>query len=339
MKKTLNWGILGTSFISGEMANAILKEGKTRLHSVAGRSVATLTEFAKQYNIENTFTDFDALINDQEVDIIYIALPNHLHHDYVIKAANAGKAVLCEKSLSIDMQKTHEALAAVKENNTFFVEGLMYLTHPFTNAIAQAIKDGAIGEIKSITGQYCASIAQFVNPESKGALFNLGCYPASLMHLLIKQQFTSEVSDNYQISASGKRGGDGNICESAATIQYANGITCQLHTAENYGLHSAFTVLGSEGSLVLTSNPWLPDASGNSFAITKYEQKSEVVTVDADGNGFLYQVKLIREALEQGHKTLQRPAAMPEDSEQIMKLLTDWEAATLKTLLNNVKQP
>ena len=331
MKKTLNWGMLGTSFISAEMADAIIKEGNTHLYSVAGRSVATLKEFANKYDIKNTFTDFDALINDPLVDIIYIALPNHLHHEYVIKAANAGKAVLCEKSLSIDMEKTRAALTAVSENNTFFVEGLMYLTHPFSHAIAQAIKQGVIGEIKSISAQYCAAIEQFVNPNSKGALYNLGCYPASLMHLLIKQQFTSKVSDNYHINAFGKLGGDGNICESAATIQYSNGITCQLHTAENYGLHAAFTVLGSEGSLVLNSNPWLPDAKGNSFAITKYEQKSEIINVEADGNGFLYQVKLIREALEENRKNLQWPAATPQDSEQIMKLLTDWEAATLAT--------
>ena len=332
MQKVLNWGILGTSFISGEMADAIVKEGNTHLHSVAGRSVDRLTEFASKYDINNTFTDFDALINDPNVDIIYIALPNHIHHEYVIKAANAGKAVLCEKSLSIDMHKTQAALAAVKENDTFFVEGLMYLTHPFINTIAQTIKSGAIGEIKSITGQYCAAIEQFVNPESKGALYNLGCYPASLMHLLIKQQFGNEVSDNYQINASGLRGDDGNICESAATIQYSNGITCQLHTAENYGLHASFTVLGSEGSLVLTSNPWLPDASGNHFAITKYEQEVENITVEADGNGFLYQVKSIREALEKGDNALQRPAATPEDSVQIMRLLTDWETATLEIL-------
>ncbi|WP_409438942.1 Gfo/Idh/MocA family protein [Psychromonas sp. GE-S-Ul-11] len=329
MKKTFNWGILGTSFISGEMADAIVKEGNTHLHSVAGRSVKTLTEFANKYDIKNRYTDFDALINDADVDIIYIALPNHIHHDYVIKAANAGKAVLCEKSLSVDMQKTQAALAAVKENDTFFVEGLMYLTHPFINTLAQTVKSGAIGEIKSITGQYCAAIEQFVNPMSKGALYNLGCYPASLMHLLIKQEFGHEVSDNYQISASGIRGNDGNICESAATIQYINGVTCQLHTAENYGLHFSFTVLGSKGTLVLTSNPWLPDVSGNSFAITKYEQKTESISVEADGNGFLYQVKLIREALLQGHKRLQRPAATPEDSAHIMKLLTDWEGAIL----------
>jgi predicted dehydrogenase len=328
MEKKLNWGILGTSFISGVMADAIVEEGNTRLYSVAGRSSATLNEFAEKYGIENRYNDYDALIDDDNVDIIYIALPNHLHHEFVIKAANAGKAILCEKSLSIDMQKTDAALAAVTKNNVFFVEGLMYLTHPFIHTIAKIIKDGAIGEIRSINAQYCASIDQFVNPDSKGALYNLGCYPASLMRLLIQQQFANEICSNYRISASGRRGGDGNICESAATIQYENGVICQLHTAENYGLHAGFTVLGSTGSLELISNPWLPEANGNQFVIRKYEQQSETVTVEADGNGFLYQIRLIREALENEQKSLPRPAVSAQDSRQIMQILTDWELAT-----------
>ncbi len=301
MNKTLNWGILGTSFISGVMADAIVEEGHTCLHSVAGRSEKTLMEFAEKYDIANIYQDYDALINDDEVDIIYIALPNHLHHDFVIKAANAGKAILCEKSLSIDMKKTDEALAAVRL--------------------------GTIGEIRSINGVYCASIAQFVNPDSKGALYNLGCYPASLMHLVMQQAFGDGIFDNYHIAASGRVGEDGNICESAANIQFANGVTCQLHTAEDYGLHADFTILGSKGSLALVSNPWLAEATGNQLVITQYEQQGKTVSVPADGNGFLYQVRLIREAIEQGSTSLQRPAATPEDSRQIMKILTDWEVA------------
>ncbi|RTR39953.1 Gfo/Idh/MocA family oxidoreductase [Shewanella canadensis] len=327
MNKTLNWGILGTSFISGVMADAIVEEGHTCLHSVAGRSEKTLMEFAEKYDIANIYQDYDALINDDEVDIIYIALPNHLHHDFVIKAANAGKAILCEKSLSIDMKKTDEALAAVANNQVFFAEGLMYLTHPFARKISEIIRLGTIGDIRSINGVYCASIAQFVNPDSKGALYNLGCYPASLMHLVMQQAFGDGIFDNYRIAASGRVGEDGNICESAASIQFANGVICQLHTAEDYGLHADFTILGSKGSLVLVSNPWLAEATGNQLVITQYEQQGKAISVPADGNGFLYQVRLIREAIEQGSASLQRPAATPEDSRQIMKILTDWEVA------------
>lgn len=328
MEKTLNWGILGTSFISGVMADAIVEEGNTTLYSVAGRSQAPLAAFAEKYGITHIYNDYDALINDDNVDIIYIALPNHLHHDFIIKAANAGKAILCEKSLSVDMAKTDEALAAVAKNNVFFAEGLMYLTHPLAKRISDVINSDVIGDIRSINGQYCASIAQFVNPESKGALYNLGCYPASLAHLIMQQAFGDTIFDNYTVTASGRRGEDGNICESAATIQFANGTLCQLHTAEDYGLHAEFTVLGSKGSLQLVSNPWLPEAEGNQLMITTYEQQGETITVPAQGNGFLYQVRLIREALEKKQSSLQRPAATPKDSCQIMKLLTDWENAT-----------
>jgi len=328
MKKRLNWGILGTSFISGVMADAIIEEGSTALYSVAGRSEEPLTAFAERYRIKQVYRDYDALINDEAVDIIYIALPNHLHHDFVVKAANAGKAILCEKSLSVDMDKTDEALAAVAKNDVFFAEGLMYLTHPFASKISEILRLGTIGEIRSIKGQYCAAISQFVNPESKGALYNLGCYPVSLMHLIMQQSFGESVFDNYHVAASGRVGEDGNICESAATLQFSNGVICQLHTAEDYGLHADFTVLGSKGSLVLASNPWLPESEGNRLVISEYEQQEETVTVSAEGNGFLYQVRAVREAIELGRDSLQRPAATSKDSHQIMKLLTDWEEAT-----------
>eukprot|EP01134_Creolimax_fragrantissima_P006041 CFRG6041T1 len=330
--RKFNWGILGTSFISGVMADAIIEEGSTCLYAVAGRSKAPLDEFASKYDVKHVYSSNEELIADGQVDIIYIALPNHLHHKYVVMAANAGKAILCEKSLSVDMGKTYLALEAVKENNVFFAEGLMYLTHPLATAIRDVIKTGTIGEIKSITGQYCAPIAQFVNADGKGALYNLGCYPASLLHLIMQQAFGNDVfdTDNYQVVASGRKGADGNICETAATVRFVKeNVVCQLHTAEDYGLHALFTVLGSKGSLVTKSNPWLPESKGNAFiVVSEYEKEGETVNVSADGNGFLYQVRAVREALEKGEKYLQRPAVTPSDSREIMQFLVDWERAT-----------
>ncbi|MGF1729286.1 Gfo/Idh/MocA family protein [Photobacterium kasasachensis] len=331
MSQTLQWGILGTSFISGIMADAINKEGNTRIHAVAGRTLPTLEQFAQDHDIETVTSDFDAVIEDSNVDVIYIALPNHLHHEYIIKAANAGKAILCEKSLSVDMEKTAESLAAVEQNNVFFMEGLMYLHHPFTIKILEMLDSGIIGEVRSIQGHYCASIAQFVNPGSKGALYNLGCYPASLLHLVMQHSFGSQVFDNYTLTAHGRRGNDGNICESAATLHFNNGVVCQLHTAEDYGLQAGFTILGTEGCIQLKSSPWLPEATGNQLIIQKYEQQEEIVEIDADGDAFLYQVRKTREYLEAGLKQAQRPAAQPTDSYQIMELLTRWEQATVCT--------
>ncbi|WP_351016832.1 Gfo/Idh/MocA family oxidoreductase [Shewanella sp. AC91-MNA-CIBAN-0169] len=335
MSGSIKWAILGTSFISGVMADAIKAQGQSTIYGVAGRNTTTLAEFANQYQIPHQFTNFDALINNPEVDVIYIALPNHLHHEYVVKAADAGKAILCEKSLSVDMPKTIESLAAVAQNKVFFLEGLMYLAHPFMQQLSKTLASGVIGEVKSIRGQYCAAISQFVNPASLGALFNLGCYPASLMQLVMQQQFGTELSQQYHIEATGRRGQDSNICESTAIVSYSNGVQCHLHTAEDYGLHAGFTILGSLGCIEFTSNPWLPASQGNHFTVRLYEQDVEVVDVEAKGNGFYYQVEAVLNALDNKQYTVPRPLVQLSDSVDVMQMLTTWHNAALESCAAN----
>lgn len=329
MTKRFNWGILGTSFISGVVADAIREEGTTSPYSVAGRSTENVQEFAGKYDVEKVHEDYEALIADERVDIVYIALPNHVHHEFVVKAADAGKAILCEKSLSIDMGKTQQALEAVERNSVFFAEGLMYLTHPLASKVLEVLASGSLGELRAISGRYCAAISDFVNPGSRGALYNLGCYPASLAHLVLQEICGDQVFDDYAITSTGRRGRDDNICEAAASLQFGDGVVCQLHTAEDYGLHAEFTVFGSKGSLEMRTNPWLPDVK-NQLAVTRYEQVPEIIEVPAVGDGFLYEVRQVREALELGRIELSRPAVRPSDSAQIMTLLTRWEQACEK---------
>ncbi|MBW3695332.1 Gfo/Idh/MocA family oxidoreductase [Vibrio sp. T187] len=323
----MKWAIIGTSFISDVMAEAIKSDEQSELYAVSGRSEANLVTFARKHNVQKTFTDYDDLIHDPDVDMVYIALPNHLHHEFIIKAASAGKAILCEKSLSIDMEKTHQALAAVKSHNVFFAEGLMYLCHPLITEALNVLNSGKIGEVQNVQASYVAAISQFVNPDSKGALYNLGCYPMSLAYLVLSQAMTSDQLMDFEVSAFGRAGEDGNICESSATFRFANQVNAQLHTAETYGLKHSFTVLGSKGALTFTSNPWLP-SENNAFEVEVYESSKETIEVAADGDAFYYQVRAIREAYESGKKSLEAPKATWETSEAVMKLLTEWESAT-----------
>ncbi|MGR5238620.1 Gfo/Idh/MocA family protein [Vibrio alfacsensis] len=321
----MKWGILGTSFISGVMAEAIKGDAKSELYAVAGRSERNLNAFAEQFDVEKTFTDYDGLIADEQVDIIYIALPNHLHHDFIIRAAEQGKAILCEKSLSVDMEKTELALHAVEAHQVFFAEGLMYLHHPLIRELVSVLKSGEIGELRSIHTSYIASIAQFVNPDSKGALYNLGCYPISLMHLVVKTMHGELAFENRTMKAMGRRGHDGNVCESSLMMTFGEQYSASVHTAEDHGLKHQFTILGSKGCITLDSNPWLPTQE-NEFSIEVYETSKRTISVPADGDAFFYQVRNIREAVEAGQKALENPCATWKDSHRIMQLLTEWEA-------------
>lgn len=322
MSQSLRWGIVGTSFISGVMADAIRLEGRSEITAVAGRNEERLIEFANQHQIAGRYTDYEALIRSDEVDIVYIALPNHLHTDYVIMAANAGKAIVCEKSLSVDVVSAKAALAAVEQAQVFFAEGLMYLNHPLVAELLNQLDSGVIGELKSVQASYSAAISQFTNPGSKGALFNLGCYPLSLLHRVLSHlNVTTKALP--ELTGFGRIGEDGNVVESNVALQFDCGVVAQLHTAEDYGLKHQFELLGSKGYLRCDSNPWLP-AANNRFVVAEYEQPERVVEVDAQGDAFLYQVRHVIDALEGGEIELCYPAANRDDSMAIMKMLCHW---------------
>lgn len=320
----INWGILGTSFISGIMADAIEAAAGHQLYAVAGRSAANLEAFCQQHPAKQTFNDYAQLIADPDVDVIYIALPNHVHHEYIIQAARAGKAILCEKSLSIDMEKTEIALAAIKEHKVFFVEGLMYLHHPLIAELVTHLKSGILGDIRAITARYGADIAQFVNPDSRGAIYNLGCYPASLIHLVMQLSY-GDKAKQYQISANGRRGLDGNIVETSALLTWPDRAVAHLHCVEDYGMFWDFSIQGSAGTLRIESNPWLPEAQANLITIEIYGQETQKIEVSAEGDAFHYQVQAVGKALKQNLQELSRPAARLQDSFEIMQLLTQWE--------------
>ncbi len=326
----LRWGILGTSFISETMAQSIENDEGSVIYAVAGRRMESAEQFCQKFSATKLYDNYSSLINDPDVDVVYIGLPNHLHHTYTIEAAEAGKHILCEKSLSIDPEKTREIAEAVNKSSGLFIEGLMYLHHPFTAKLVELIESGVIGEIKSITGQYCADIARFVNPESKGAIFNLGCYPVSLMHLVFQTTFGEDIWNNYKLSAFGSVSPkDGNICDTSLNIQLSNGVTARIHTSETYGdIFSDFSIIGEKGILRYQSNPWLPESSDNVIELKLFEQQPEPVEVTAESDAFFYQVKNIREAIKQEKQHYPRPLPRIQDSEEIMMILSKWEQAS-----------
>lgn len=320
----IKWGILGTSFISGVMADAIAQVAGHQVYAVAGRAVGNLSSFQQRHQAQKVFTDYQQLIDDPQVDIVYIALPNHIHHHYIIQAARAGKAILCEKSLSIDMAKTEAAIKEVKQHNVFFIEGLMYLHHPLARRLTTLISAGELGAIRSVTARYGADIAHLVNPDSRGAIYNLGCYPASLLHLVIRQCYGEAVSD-YRMMANGRRGQDGNIAEAAALLTWPGRAQAHLHCVEDYGMFWDVSIQGSLATLRLESNPWLPTVTGNRLVITPYQGEARYEDIPAGGDAFYYQVEAIGQALHAGQTSIGWPAPSLDDSYQIMALLTEWE--------------
>ena len=154
MVEGIRWGVMGNATIARVcVIPAIQKSCNGRVHALATRSPARAQKVAADNQIDQIYNSYDALLVDPEIDVIYIALPNHLHHPWTIKALKAGKHVLCEKPLACNAREAREMAAASRDAGRLLMEAFMYRFHPRSRRIEQLIAEGAIG-----TQFYYASI-------------------------------------------------------------------------------------------------------------------------------------------------------------------------------------
>ncbi len=322
----LRWGFLGTSFISHTMAKAVAGSAGSELVAVSGRDCARLDAFATQYHVPRRYGTLDALAADEDVDVIYVGLPNNVHAQAVIAAAAQGKAILCEKSLATNMSDARAIAQAVQDSGIFFVEGLMYLSHPIIAAFGDVIKSGRLGRLRAVSATYAADIWDVVNPDGNGTIFNLGCYPASLLHYVLKKGGDDAVFAQRQVQATGNRSPkDRNMCDATAIIKFASGLIAGITSTDSFGMSHEFTVRGELGSLRFLTNPWLPAAGENSFEIEIYGHPIERITHSSGYDAFDYQVQRVEAAMRNGHREAAPPSPSLDDSLQIMGFLTEWQ--------------
>lgn len=322
----LRWGIVGTSFISETMAVAISTSEGSRIEAVFGRDPGRLANLAKRHGIHKRYEDLDVMLADPTIDAVYIGLPNNLHAEASIKAASKGKAILSEKSLTTTMADATALAQAIRAADVFFLEGLMYLCHPFMDKLGDIIRSGRLGTIRSISGSYAADIWQLVNPLGGGTIFNLGCYPVSLLHYVVQTAFGREAFQRRKISATGNLSvHDGNICDAALSVHFSNGVIASVLSTDSYGMSFDFTIRGDLGQLRFKTNPWLPIAGENVLELTLYGGETETIVVTSSRDAFQHQVLRVEECVRMGSKEAPRPSPSLSDSLEIMDLLSAWE--------------
>lgn len=322
----LRWAVLGTGFISNTVIEAIARSDGSRVDLVVGRNPESVHDMQSRHAIDRGSVSFDEAVGDPNIDAVYIGLPNHTHHELTVAASAAGKAVLSEKSLTTTMVDAHTLVDAVRANGTFFVEGLMYLAHPTMSRFVSILGDGRLGTLRSINAGYAANIAAVVNPAGGGTLYNLGCYPMSLTHLVVQAMFGDDAFADRDMVALGSINSDGNVSQAAATMRFGCGVFASVHSTDDYGTASHFSVVGDNGVLRFVTNPWLPVAGANVIEWTSFDGASELITIDDPEDAFFHQTRLVERCVSSGALEANRPSPRLNDSLEIMQALTDWEA-------------
>lgn len=288
----IRWGILGTSYISEVMANAIINSQTSRLTAIASRSSNTASAFANQFSITKYYDDYQSLLNDDEIDAVYIGLPNHLHAEWSIRCAQAKKHILCEKPFAISEEEVRRVISAVDQSKVICMEALMYRCHPFTQKLQEIIASKTIGDVKLYHAAYTANIADIANPTAGGSIRNLGCYPISLVRLLAK-------AEPIEICGAGRINYQNNTDNQASVIlKFADSSMAVVSTADDMEMCWQFDIYGTKGSLKVITNPWLPTCDENKAIVYINDQKQPIeINVEADKPLYTYQIDAVNQQI------------------------------------------
>jgi predicted dehydrogenase len=183
----LRWGFLGTGWICDVVA-ADFAGTEMKIQAVGARSLSSAQAFAAKFNIPNVHEGYQALVNDPEVDIIYIGTPNQLHLEHAKLALNAGKHVLLEKPFAINAEQTKEIVQLARAKNLFLMEAMWARFLPMHDAIFKVISEGMIGEVVNVMSDMGHYLPREENHErlyvkelGGGALLDLGIYSISFI--------------------------------------------------------------------------------------------------------------------------------------------------------------
>ncbi|MUZ75416.1 gfo/Idh/MocA family oxidoreductase [Agrobacterium vitis] len=185
----LRWGILGSGWIADTFTRSVKAHTRQDIAAIGSRSRAAAHTFAAKWGIARAYDSYEALVNADDLDVIYIATPHNLHHDHALLAIEAGKHVLVEKPMALNLAQADAMVTAARRKGVFFAEALWTYFLPKFDVLQQVLDAGTIGDILSVFTEYGEYLPRehriFDARLAGGPLLDLGTYPVSLLTKLL----------------------------------------------------------------------------------------------------------------------------------------------------------
>jgi D-xylose 1-dehydrogenase (NADP+, D-xylono-1,5-lactone-forming) len=242
----VTWGFLSTARINRHVLAGARRSDRAHVAAVASRTRDRAEAYARENEIERAHGSYEALLEDPEIEAVYISLPNSLHVEWSIRALEAGKHVLCEKPLDRRPERVEEAFDAAERADRFLMEAFMYRHHPQTKHLVALVGEGAIGDLRLIRSQFSFPLTELADVRMRpeldgGALMDVGCYCVSVSRLL--------AGEPESVTAHQVVGSTGVDVRFAGTLAFANDVIAHFDCGLDLPNRAAVEVVGSEGTL------------------------------------------------------------------------------------------
>lgn len=262
----LRLGILGLANIArGEIIPAAGRTSAVEVTAVAtrgGKKTAEVRDLAPEAGL---FEDYEPLVDSDDIDAVYVPLPNSMHVEWTLKALEAGKHVLCEKPFSLDAEGAESAVETAREGGLVLMEGFMYRLHPQTLRLGELIKEGAVGTVRQVLAQFGHRLddpddVRGIGSLGGGSLGDVGCYAVSGVRLAFG-------GEPRRVSAFARFDEDDADRELAGVLEFDEGVgvvSCSLSSARRERME----IVGTDGRIILDA-PFRADKAGGTLEIIR----------------------------------------------------------------------
>lgn len=276
--KKLKWGILGCAGIARRAVIPGLHLSEiNEAAAIASRDADKAKKTAEELQIPVAYSSYEALLEDDSIDVVYIPLPNHLHKEWTIRAAEAGKHILCEKPLALTEKEAAEMAEACAKAGVLLSEAFMYRYHPRYDRIQEIIAAGEIGEIRGIRSAFTFNNAankgnvRYRKEWGGGSIYDVGCYPITAAKLLLGkepeavtvQALFSPEHDDVDMMASG-------------LLEFGGSVSLSFDCGMWAAFRNPLEVVGTDGIIEVPSAFVTGEPGSANFFVTARGERREV---------------------------------------------------------------
>lgn len=328
----LQWGIIGAGSIARAFAVGVKSSRSGQLQAVASRDLAKAQKFAQEFGIPVSYGSYEQLLQDKNIQAVYVCTPHPLHAQWAIAALEAGKHVLCEKPFALNYYQAMKMIDVANEKGLMLMEAFMYRCHPQTAKLVELLRAKAIGDVRVIQATF--SFQAGFNPQSRlfnndlagGGIMDVGCYPVSISRLVVGVAQGQDFADPVEIKGTANIGQTGVDEWAVGTLKFPGGILAQIATGVMLNQDNSVRIFGSEGRIILP-NPWVANrqaADQGKIILHKNGQAPQEIEISADRTSFSYEVDVFGDAVAKGSLKPAHPAMSNCDTMGNMRTLDSW---------------
>lgn len=278
LKRKLKWGVLGYAGIAKRSVIPGIQGSEwNEVTAIASRSLDKAQAAAEAHGIEKAYRSYEELLADDSIDVVYIPLPNHLHKEWAIRAAEAGKHILCEKPIALNAAEAAEMKKACAKAGVQLLEAFMYRCHPRYDMIRDVIQSGEIGQLRGIRSAFTFNNAKdtgnvrYRKEWGGGSIYDVGCYPINAARLLLGmepeavtvQAIFSPEHDDVDMMASG-------------LLEFEGGVSLTFDCGMWAAFRNPLEVLGTDGIIEVPSAFVTGELGSGNFFVQANGKRREI---------------------------------------------------------------